>query len=144
MFGRGLTLRCPHCGSRKTFIRRWFAKRERCRTCGIRWRREEGTELGAITMNTILTFGAITVVMVVGFVTTSPDIPVAPFVAILAAVAIVMPIVIYPFTYTIWLAFDLKVHPPDAAELAAAAAAVRADAASGASTPSIAPSSDGA
>lgn len=74
-------------------------------------------------MNTIVTFGALTIAMVIGFVRTSPDIPVLPFVLAMAAVAIVVPIVIYPFTYTMWFAFDLAVHPPEPAELADAAAA---------------------
>ena len=127
MVRRALVLRCPWCGSRRTFIRRWLGKHERCRTCGIRWRREEGFELGAVTVNTILTFIVLTAAMTVGFVLTSPDIPVLPMVLSLVGVAVLMPIVIYPFTFTIWLAFDLAVHRPDAAELAEAAAAVAAN-----------------
>ncbi len=102
-------------------MRGWFRRYDRCRTCGLAWRREEGFELGALTMNTIVTFGALTLAMVVGFIATSPDIPVLPFVLALAGVAIVVPIIIYPFTYTLWLAFDLRVHPPETAELADAA-----------------------
>ena len=124
MIRRALVLRCPWCGARRTFIRRWFGKHERCRTCGIRWRREEGFELGAVTINTILTFIVLVAAMTVGFVVTSPDIPVMPMVLSLIGVAVLMPIVIYPFTFTIWLAFDLATHRPDAAELAQAAAAV--------------------
>lgn len=120
---RAVTLRCPWCAGRRTFIRGWFHRHDRCRTCGLRWRREEGFELGAVTMNTIVTFGALTAAMVIGFVMTAPDIPVLPFVLSLAGVAVVVPIVIYPFTYTMWLAFDLAVHPPEAAELADASAA---------------------
>lgn len=116
MFLRAIRLRCPRCGSRRTFLRGWFRRDDRCRTCGIRWRREEGFELGAVTMNTVLTFGALTVAMAVGFVVTYPDVPVLPFVLALMGVGLLMPIVIYPFTYTIWLAFDLRVHPPDEAE----------------------------
>jgi uncharacterized protein (DUF983 family) len=126
MLWRALRLRCPWCGSRKTFIRRWLGKYERCRTCGIRWRREEGFELGAITVNTIFTFIVLTVAMTVGFVLTSPDIPVLPMVLSLVGVAVLMPVVIYPFTFTIWLALDLALHRPDEAELAAAAAAASA------------------
>ncbi len=107
-------------------MRRWFGKHARCHSCGIRWRREEGSELGALTVNTILTFGALTIGMVVGFVATWPDIAVLPLVLVLGVIAVVMPIVIYPVTYTLWLAFDLRVHPPDPAELADAAAAVAA------------------
>jgi hypothetical protein len=57
---------------------------------------------------------------------TSPDIPVLPFVLSLVGIAVLMPIIIYPFTFTLWLAIDLAVHRPDEAELAKAAAAVAA------------------
>ncbi|MCU1360884.1 MAG: hypothetical protein JWN99_2173 [Ilumatobacteraceae bacterium] len=97
---RAVTLRCPWCASRRTFIRGWFRRHDRCRTCGLQWHREEGFELGAVTMNTIVTFGALTVAMVVGFIRTSPDIPVFPFVVALMIVAVVVPIAIYPFTNT--------------------------------------------
>ncbi len=131
MLRRALVLRCPWCGARRTFIRRWLGKHERCRSCGIRWRREEGFELGAVTVNTVLTFIVLTAAMTVGFVTTSPDIPVVPMVLALVGVAVLMPIVIYPFTFTIWLAFDLAVRCPEARELAEATAAVAAQTVSG-------------
>ena len=124
MLRRAVMLRCPWCGSRRTFVRRWLGKYDRCRTCGIRWRREEGFELGAVTINIVLTFIVLTAAMTIGFIRTSPDIPVLPMVLSLVGVAILMPIVIYPFTFTIWLAFDLAVHRPDPGELTEAAAAV--------------------
>lgn len=117
MAGRALVLRCPWCGSPKTFLRGWFRRRERCRTCGIRWQREVGFELGALTVNTIITFGSLTIAMIIGFVVTAPDIPVLPFVLGLFVMALLVPVIVYPFTYTIWLAFDLAVHPPDEVEL---------------------------
>ena len=123
---RALVLHCPWCGARRTFIRRWLGKYERCRSCGIHWRREEGFELGAVTVNIVLTFIVLTAAMTVGFVMTSPDIPVVPMVLALVGVAVLMPIVIYPFTFTIWLAFDLAVRRPELRELAEAAAAVAA------------------
>ena len=82
--------------------------------------------LGAVTINTIVTFGAILVVLVVGMVVGYPEIPVVPIVAGCVAVAVVVPVVIFPFTYTIWGAIDLAMHPLDAAEAADAAAAVGA------------------
>jgi uncharacterized protein (DUF983 family) len=126
MMRRALVLRCPWCGSRRTFIHGWFGKYDRCRTCGIRWRREEGFELGAVTINTVLTFIVLTIGMTVGFIMTSPDIPVLPMVLSLLGIAVLMPIVIYPFTFTIWLALDLAVHRPDAMEMNEAAAVVAA------------------
>ena len=65
--------------------------------------------------------------MTVGFVLTSPDIPVVPMVLSLIGIALLMPIVIYPLSFTIWLAFDLAVHHPHPEELAEAAAFVRAN-----------------
>jgi uncharacterized protein (DUF983 family) len=126
MMRRAIVLRCPWCGARRTFIRKWLGKYPRCRTCGIRWRREEGFELGAVALNTALTFLTLAIGMTIGFVVTAPDIPVVPMVLSLIGIAVLMPIVIYPFTFTMWLAFDLAVHRPDAAELAGATAAVAA------------------
>ena len=75
-FWRGLRLRCAWCGSRRTFIRRWLGKYERCRTCGLRWRREEGFELGPVALNTVITFAVLAIGMLIGFVATYPDVAV--------------------------------------------------------------------
>ena len=74
--------------------------------------------LGAITINTILTFGAILVVLVVGMIVTYPDIAVVPIVAGCLVVAVLVPIMAFPFTYTIWGAIDLAMHPLQPAEVA--------------------------
>ena len=66
-----------------------------------------------MTINIIVVFGTLIVGLVVGVVVTSPDIPVVPLVLILGAVAIILPIVIYPMSYTLWQAVDLAMHPPD-------------------------------
>jgi len=124
-FWRGLTLRCAWCGSRRTFIRRWLGKYDRCRTCGLRWRREEGFELGPVALNTVITFAVLAIGMLIGFVATYPDVAVAPMILTLVGMAIFLPIVIYPLTFTIWFAFDVCSHPPSDQELAQAAAAVR-------------------
>ena len=124
MFRRSLVLRCPQCGSRRTFIRRWLGRHDRCRTCGIRWHREHGFELGPVALNVVVTFGTLGVAMTAAFIATAPDFPVGPLTAMAVGVAILMPMVVQPFTYTVWLAFDLASRRPDEAELAAAAEAV--------------------
>jgi len=121
---RAIALRCPWCGGRKTFLRGWFRRHDRCRTCGIRWRREEGFELGAVTMNTVVTSVTLVLAMAISLVITVPDVPVRTLVLVLGIVAVVMPIIVYPFTYTLWLAVELTVNPPDKAELAQADLAV--------------------
>lgn len=82
--------------------------------------------LGAITINTIVTFGGLIVVLVVGAAAWYPDIPVVPLVALSVAVALVVPVVFYPFSYTIWAAIELQMRPLEPDEVADAAAAVRA------------------
>ena len=122
-FWRGVRLRCAWCGSRRTFIRRWLGKYPRCRTCGLRWRREDGFEIGAVALNTVVTFFCLAVAMGVGFVVSYPDIAVWPIVGVCIAIAVVLPILIYPWTFTVWFAVDVVAHPPDGRELAEAAAA---------------------
>ena len=126
MFRRAVVLRCPHCGSRRTFVKHWLGRYERCRTCGIQWHREHGFELGPVALNVVVTFFTLGVAMTVGFILTAPEIPVGGLTAAIIATAIVVPLIAQPFTYLIWLAFDLASRRPDEAELAEAAAAVAA------------------
>ena len=114
MLWRGARRRCPWCSGRGAFFTGWFRKADRCRTCGLGWRRGyEGFELGALAMSAIVVFGALVVALSVGIVLTTPDIPVFELVVALGAVAVVLPIVVYPFTYTLWQAVDLAMHPPE-------------------------------
>ena len=82
------------------------------------WRRGDvGFELGAATMNTIITFGIVIVGVVIGVVATSPDIAVVPIVIGLVIACVVIPVLIYPITYTLWQAIDIAVRneeDPDA------------------------------
>jgi len=129
MFRRAAVLTCPHCGSRRTFIKHWLGRYERCRTCGIEWHREHGFELGPVALNVVVTFFLLAVGMIVAFVSTAPDFPAVALTVGLVSAAILIPLIAYPFTNTIWLAFDLATHKPDARELAAAAEAVATGAA---------------
>ena len=80
------------------------------------WRRGDvGFELGAATMNTIITFAIVIVGVAVGVIATSPDVAVVPIVAFLVVTCIVVPIVIYPMTYTLWQALDIAVRSEDTA-----------------------------
>ena len=106
------------------FLRGWLRKYDRCRSCGIAWRREEGFELGAMTLNTILTFIVVVSAMGVWMVLTAPDIPVLPMVLAIGVLAVLAPLFFFPFSFTLWLVFDLAARPPEADELAAAREAV--------------------
>ena len=95
----------------------------RCRSCGYRYERQPGFSLGAATINTIVTFGAIAAVMIVGFVTSYPDVSPGPILAVALPVAVVVPIVFYPVSYTVWAAVDLAMRPMEPHEVADAEAA---------------------
>jgi uncharacterized protein (DUF983 family) len=121
MVGRASLRRCPRCGGQGWF-EGWFAKGTRCRTCGYRYDRQPGFMLGALTMNIIVTFGLLAAVLLVGSILSYPDIAVVPMLIVAGFVAIVVPILFYPFSYTIWAAVDLAMRPLDPHEAADAAA----------------------
>jgi uncharacterized protein (DUF983 family) len=120
MFRRAIVLSCPLCGGRPSTMRRWLGHHDRCRSCGIRWHREHGFELGPIALNVVITFFTLAVSMVVAFVSTAPDFPVVGLTIGMVAGAIVIPLFAYPFTYLLWQAFDLQSHKPTEQELAEA------------------------
>ena len=121
LLGRAALLRCAWCGSRHGILRGWFHHYDDCQNCGLSVQRgEEGFELGAMTINIIVTFGAVIVAAAVVIIMTSPDIPVLGLILALCAVAILLPIVLYPFTQTLWFAVELAMDPPSPVALAEA------------------------
>jgi uncharacterized protein (DUF983 family) len=54
VLGRALRLRCPRCG-RTALFTGWFAMRDACPACGLRYEREQGYFVGAIYVNYALT-----------------------------------------------------------------------------------------
>lgn len=114
MLWRGVRRRCPWCGGRGAFFTGWFAKQDRCRTCGLGWRRGyEGFELGALAISAMVCFGVLIAGLTVGIIATSPDIPVFGMVVTLGIAATVLPVIVYPVSYTTWQAVDLAMHPPE-------------------------------
>jgi uncharacterized protein (DUF983 family) len=113
---RGLTKRCAHCGSGHLF-RRYFQMVERCPRCGLRFHRQEGQWSGDIGANTIVTFGLLWAVLVIGSLLTWND----PNIALLAALAVLVVVAVPPFfvpyAKTLWLAVDVLMRPVEPDEL---------------------------
>jgi len=119
MLWRGVRRRCAFCGGRGAFFTGWFSKQERCKTCGIGWHRGyEGFELGAMAISAVICLGTLVVAMAIGMVATSPDIAVVPLLVGLGVGAIVLPVLVYPVSYTVWQAVDLAMRPPQASDFA--------------------------
>lgn len=110
MLRRGLTKRCANCGGRGLFAG-WFSMRERCPSCGYRFERQEGLAVGAMGINIIVTEALFGIFLITALFMTVPDVPVAPLLIVALAMNLVIPIVFYPFSKTIWAAVELMMRP---------------------------------
>jgi uncharacterized protein (DUF983 family) len=118
MLGRSLLKRCPLCGGGKLFTG-WFRMKERCPRCGYRFEREEGFFLGAYVVNLAVAQGVVIVLAIVPLIVrlaNNPDASILPFVVGGAVGAVLAPILFYPWSKTVWTAFDLMLRPAGAAE----------------------------
>ena len=119
---RALGRRCPCCGDQRAWFAGWFRQGERCVGCGLsRTRNTSGHELGSMTIALILNIGLVVVAIAIAIIVTAPDIPVLTLSVVLAATAIIVPIVTWPISHTLWSAIDLRFRPIDGAESAEAA-----------------------
>jgi hypothetical protein len=85
---------------------------ERCPRCDYAFAREEGFFLGAFVINFVVTEGALGVVLAVFIgLEAGGGTPLAPIIAAAVLVTLVVPIVFYPFSKTVWAAIDLAMHP---------------------------------
>lgn len=115
LMARGFTRRCPLCGCFRIF-RTYFKIHDRCPRCQFPLKRVEGHEIGALGMNTVVTFGLMLIVIVVGLVVTYPGVPALRLGIAAGAVAVVVPIAFYPLSWTVWAAIDLAMRPVEAGD----------------------------
>jgi uncharacterized protein (DUF983 family) len=119
LFGRALRLRCPNCGQGKVFSS-WFRMRTRCPVCGLKLERgEEGYQVGSYMFNLVaseLVFAAVFVGIVL---LTWPSPPWTELEYGGIVLMIIAPFVLFPFSKTLFLAFDLAFRPATRDELAA-------------------------
>ena len=112
---RALSRRCPYCGSPGIYDG-YFALRERCPRCGVRFEREEGYFLGAYALNLIVAeFLGLGLAIFLIFKTDLRDLQLIWQEIIAVALAIAFPVALFPFSRTVWIAMDLVFHPPGAA-----------------------------
>jgi uncharacterized protein (DUF983 family) len=112
--GRGALLRCPRCGGRG-IIKGWFSMQRRCPSCNLVLDRGESSDywLGAYTINFVVAESVAVLLIVALILFTLPDIPwnTVQYASIIAAV--VMPLLFFPFSRTLWLALDLWARPSE-------------------------------
>jgi uncharacterized protein (DUF983 family) len=103
---RGLTRRCPRCGSGRLF-RHYFTMVPDCPRCGLHFEREQGYWAGALAINIICVGGLFAITFLVAMILTVPDVPVPLMLAIFVPMMVLGPIIWYPFSKTIWVAVDM-------------------------------------
>ena len=108
--GRALLLRCPRCGS-AGILKTWFATQDRCPSCGLAFDRGEGSDywLGAYAINLVLAEGLAAVIALLLLWIIWPGYMPAQITGMVLAVA--FPILLFPFSRTLWLAWDLSFRP---------------------------------
>ena len=108
---RALMLRCPNCGGRGLF-RSWLRMRETCPTCALALDRgERGYHVGSYMLN-IIAAELIFMALFLGVLAaTWPEPPWDLLQYGGAAMMVLAPVLLYPFTKTVFLAIDLVVRP---------------------------------
>jgi hypothetical protein len=98
----------------------WFAMAETCPGCGLRFQREEGYWVGAVIINTTVTFFSFVGLFVALTVATWPAVPWGLVMGVTVGVNVILPIVFYPVSKTLWAALEMSWHPLEPGEIAEA------------------------
>ena len=111
-FLRALLLRCPRCGGGH-ILKSWLKMKDRCPTCGLALERGEQSDfwLGAYVFN--LAAGELIAIGIplVWVIVSWPDPPWTKVEIVAVILALSLPFAFYPFSRTLWLAWDLSFRP---------------------------------
>ncbi len=88
-----------------------------CRGCGIRFEREQGYWVGAVTINTTVTFISFVGLFILLTLATWPEVPWRMVMAITVSVNLILPVVFYPVSKTLWVALETSWHPLEPSEV---------------------------
>lgn len=91
-----------------------------CPRCGIKFEREEGYWVGAMIINTTVTFLAFGLTFVGMIVANWPDVPWGVVMATSIGICGLVPIVFHPLSKSLWFALELTWHPLEEEEITAA------------------------
>lgn len=110
---RALRLRCVACGSQPVMLA-WFRESANCPGCGLRLDRgEEGHQVGSYTVNISVTLFLLCAGIGGAIWLTWPTPPYEAITTGSVIAAILLPLVLYPWTKTSYLALHVLLHPPE-------------------------------
>ena len=116
--GRALLLRCPRCGASGILVS-WFRMRLECPACGQVLERGESSDfwIGAYLINLVVAELSAVVIAAVMWLTLGNRVSFNALWGASIALAIIMPMAFYPFSRTLWLAFDLHFRPTERGDM---------------------------
>jgi len=105
--GRALLLRCPLCSNRSIFAH-WLRMKPVCPGCGLKTDRGEPDYfIGGYTINFVMAELVAVSVLVLTALVRWPDVPWRGLMWGGALLMVLMPLLFYPSSRTLWLAIDL-------------------------------------
>jgi uncharacterized protein (DUF983 family) len=111
MIARAMRLRCPNCGG-KGILASWSKLATACPRCHLRPQRGESDYfLGGMMFNIALAEGVFVILLVATLAITWPSVPWTLLQFGAPAAMVVAPILLYPVSRLVWLAFDLMLRP---------------------------------
>lgn len=105
---RGLRQRCPVCGRGKIFAG-FFKTYERCPVCGFEFEREPGYYTGAMAVNLVVS--EVLIVIIAVPLAASLVVPIPVLVVLGLTVPVLLPILFYRPTKSLWMSMDHFIHP---------------------------------
>ncbi len=105
---RGLRQRCPVCGRGKIFAG-FFKTYERCPVCGFVYEREPGYYTGAMAVNLVVS--ELLIVIIAVPLAASQVVSVTYLIILGCTIPILLPILFYRPTKSLWMSFDHFIHP---------------------------------
>lgn len=85
--------------------------KEDCPRCALHFERIEGHWIGAIGINTILSFGTLAVTLLTGLIVTRANSHLGALLVTGVAVSILAPTLFFPVSRTLWTAIDVAMRP---------------------------------
>jgi uncharacterized protein (DUF983 family) len=107
---RGFRLRCPDCGVGRIF-QSLVRVRHHCLNCGLIFQREQGYFIGALYVNVIATESLLFVGLVVALFARPSSL--ATVFKVMLALAILLPLLFFRHSRSLWLCFDHFLDPAD-------------------------------
>ncbi len=112
MLLRGLIRHCPRCGRGRLFAG-WWRPPEHCPRCGLTFNRDNDAAVGWIIVNLGLTETVFVALALGAVVATWPSVPWTGLTIVAVAVNATLPLVLVPFSRTIWAAIELLMDRMD-------------------------------